>query len=200
MIPDPSRLSSLLASRICHDLINPIGAIGNGLELLVMSGTAGGGPELALIQDSLLQANARLRFFRIAFGTTRQEQAIGRDEILSILSDITAGSRLTVEWHIPDHLPRREAKLAFLLILCLETMLPQGGRIRLDRRDDSWTLRAESLRLRPVPDLWAMVQDWTKETEVEPGQVQFLVVRDEAQAQGRNLRITALPDAVEISF
>ena len=45
MIPPSSRLSSLLASRICHDLINPIGAIGNGLELLVMSGTAGGGRE-----------------------------------------------------------------------------------------------------------------------------------------------------------
>lgn len=200
MIPDPSRLSSLLASRICHDLINPIGAIGNGLELLVMSGTAGGGPELALIQDSLLQANARLRFFRIAFGLTRQEQAIGRDEILSILSDITAGSRLTVEWHIPAQLPRNEAKLAFLVILCLETMLPQGGRIRLNRQDGAWSLQAESLRLRHVPALWQVVQDRETAAEVEPGQVQFLILREEAEAQGRALRITAQPDAVEISF
>ena len=120
-------LSALLASRICHDLISPIGAIGNGLELLVMSGAGGSGPELTLINDSVLQANARIRFYRIAFGVSAPGQQIGRAEILSILSDMIAGSRLQVEWHIPPELPRVDAKLAFLILLCLETALPYGG-------------------------------------------------------------------------
>ena len=81
--PECPDLAALIGSRICHDLISPIGAIGNGLELLSMSGA--GGPEVALISDSVANANARIRFFRIAFGHASPEQGTSRSEILSIL-------------------------------------------------------------------------------------------------------------------
>ena len=58
-------LAALVSSRICHDLISPIGAINNGLELLNMSGLAHDGPEIQLIGDSVKSARARIRFFRI---------------------------------------------------------------------------------------------------------------------------------------
>ena len=58
-------LAALIGSRICHDLISPIGAINNGLELLGMTGSSEG-PELQLITDSVGSATARIRFFRIA--------------------------------------------------------------------------------------------------------------------------------------
>ncbi len=58
--PQSPDLAALIGSRICHDLISPIGAIGNGLELLSMAGA--GGPEVALISDSVSNANARIRF------------------------------------------------------------------------------------------------------------------------------------------
>jgi histidine phosphotransferase ChpT len=60
-------LTSLIGSRICHDLISPLGAIGNGVELLAMSEVAKG-PEMSLIAESVENANARIRFFRVAFG------------------------------------------------------------------------------------------------------------------------------------
>ena len=63
----PGALAQLVGSRICHDLISPVGAIGNGLELLAMAGgrtMPGGSAELELISDSVVQANARIRFFR----------------------------------------------------------------------------------------------------------------------------------------
>ena len=61
---DPTELAALIGSRICHDLVSPIGAIGNGVELLAMAGAAG--PEVRLIAESVAAANARIRFFRIA--------------------------------------------------------------------------------------------------------------------------------------
>ncbi len=79
---DPSLspdIASLIGSRISHDLISPIGAIGNGLELLSMSGA--GGPEVELISDSVANANARIRHFRIAFGLASAEQGTSRSEI-----------------------------------------------------------------------------------------------------------------------
>ena len=60
-------LTALVGSRICHDLISPLGAIGNGLELLQLSGLPQG-PEWALIAESVENASARIRFFRIAYG------------------------------------------------------------------------------------------------------------------------------------
>lgn len=194
------RLSALLASRICHDLISPIGAIGNGLELLVMSGAAGTGPEITLINDSVVQANARIRFFRIAFGVSGQDQQIGRAEILSILSDMTAGTRLSTEWHIPPELPRAEAKLAFLLILCLETALPYGGRIRLEQDRGTWTITAQSVKLRHDPAAWHFNDPAEDAPESNPAKVQFLIAGEEAADQGRSIRATALPDELVISF
>ena len=67
---DQTDLAALLGSRICHDLISPIGAIGNGVELLMMEGGTPS-PELVLIAESVAAANARIRFFRLAFGVWR---------------------------------------------------------------------------------------------------------------------------------
>ncbi len=80
-------LATLIGSRICHDLISPIGAIGNGVELLAMTGSAGDvSPELDLISQSVENANARIRYFRISFGATSSSQIMGRQEVLSVLS------------------------------------------------------------------------------------------------------------------
>lgn len=60
-------INALIGSRICHDLINPLGAIGNGIELLSLSGMAAS-PEMTLVQDSVNNATARVKFLRLAFG------------------------------------------------------------------------------------------------------------------------------------
>lgn len=66
-------IASLVGSRICHDLISPIGAISNGVELIGMTqGTDGA--EMSLINDSVQNANARIRFFRVAYGSATPEQ------------------------------------------------------------------------------------------------------------------------------
>jgi len=87
---DRPDLNALVGSRICHDLISPIGAIGNGVELLQME-SAAQGPELALISESVTNANARIRFFRIAFGAAGRDQRIGRSEVAGILADLYRG-------------------------------------------------------------------------------------------------------------
>ena len=61
MRPD---IAALVGSRICHDLISPIGAIGNGVELIGLTENTSS-PELALISESVDNANARIRFFRV---------------------------------------------------------------------------------------------------------------------------------------
>lgn len=75
-------LSALRGSRICHDLINPLGAIGNGVELLGLAGV-GSGPEMDLLNDSVLNATSKLKFLRLAVGAATADQRVARTEILT---------------------------------------------------------------------------------------------------------------------
>ena len=103
-----AELATLVGSRICHDLISPIGAISNGLELLDLAGSFKG-PEHDLIAESVASANARIRFFRIAYGAAG-EQMLGRAEVAGVLRDHGQTARLRMDWQPQDPQPRREVK------------------------------------------------------------------------------------------
>ncbi|MFN3846644.1 MAG: histidine phosphotransferase family protein [Paracoccaceae bacterium] len=197
---DKPDLTALLGSRICHDLISPIGAIGNGVELLMMDGM-GRSPELALIVDSVANANARIRFFRVAFGAAgAADQKIGRAEVAGILSDLTRGGRLVIDWNSPTDMARREVKLAFLAIQCLESSMPHGGTIAVERGDTRWTLKGEASRLRIDPDLWELLSNPAASVEMGPGQVHFALLRDEITRQHRRLTVEVHEASVRLSY
>ena len=145
-------LVALLGSRICHDLISPISAIGNGVELMMMSGAVPG-PELTLISESVSSAKARIRFFRIAFGAAEAGQRVASAEIRSILDDMTRGGRLKIAWEVPGDVDRPMVKLAFLALQCLETALPYGGRVRVAEAAGRWQIAAEATSTKVDPAL-----------------------------------------------
>ena len=165
-------LSDLVGSRICHDLISPLGAIGNGLELLTLTGGAHA-PEIALITDSVANANARIRFFRVAFGSASGEAMLGAVEVASILEGVYGKARTKVRWKIERDLRRTEVKLAFLLIQCLETALPWGGRITVSRVDDRLLIAAEGDRLKVDAVLWECLGDPKRTADIAASDVQF---------------------------
>lgn len=198
-MPDTPDLVALLGSRICHDLISPIGAISNGVELLVMDGTTMG-PEIALISESVANANARIRFFRVAFGVSGRDQRIGRPEVLSVLSDLTRGGRLSIDWRGPADLPRREVKLAFLCIQCLETAMAFGGRITVDQFDGRWILLGEAAKLKLDAALWDVLAQTAEAAEITAAQVHFALMPQEAKRQKRRLEVDVADTEIRISF
>lgn len=196
---DKPDIAALLGSRICHDLISPIGAIGNGVELLLMEG-ASRGPEMALISESVSHASARIRFFRVAFGGSNSDQRIGRPEVSAILAELSHGGRIEMEWLAPADLPRREVKLAFLLILCLETALSHGGRITVERTESRWTVTGRAPRLRVDPTLWEVLSNPNASADIGPAQVHFLLVPEEVARQHRRLTAELSATEIRLSF
>lgn len=180
-------LIALVGSRICHDLISPLGAIGNGLELLAMAGGAPG-PELSLISESVTNANARIRFFRISFGAAAPGQVVPRAEVRSVLDDMTRGGRLKIDWEVAGEAPRAEVKLAFLALQCLESALPYGGRVRVSAEAEVWHIAAEAAKLKIDPLLWAGL-DGAAAVQVTAAQVQFALLPAELARQGRSLTL-----------
>ena len=198
-MPEKPDLAALLGSRICHDLISPIGAISIGVELLMMDGAVRG-PEMALVAESVAAANARIRFFRVSFGAASPDQRIGRTEVTGILADVTRGGRLSVAWQSPADLSRREVKLAFLLIQCLETAMPYGGKVTVDLSDGRWTIGGQSPKLRIDPDLWEVLSNPAAQAGIGPAQVQFLLVPHEAALQGHRLTADIREADIRLSF
>ncbi len=187
---DSADLATLIGSRICHDLISPIGAISNGLELLSLSGTTGLGPEIELINDSCTNATARIRFFRVAFGTTATSQKLGRSEIRGILGDIGQGARLRTEWQPAGDQIRREVQLAFLALLCFETAMPHGGNVTFELLGNKWRIEGTAPRISVDADLWRMLTDQSFRVEVSPARVQFLMLQVVAQEMERTPKIS----------
>ena len=198
-MPKKPDLTALLGSRICHDLISPIGAIGNGVELLMMSGSVRS-PEMALISESVANANARIRFFRVAFGGSGPDQRIGRPEVVGILDDLTRGGRLVIDWRGPADLPCREVKLAFLLIQCLETAMAYGGRITVERTDARWTLTGHATKLRITPDLWEVLSNPDATAAITAAQVHFALLPEELERQSRRLAVELRETEIRLGF
>ncbi|MFK7746276.1 MAG: histidine phosphotransferase family protein [Roseobacter sp.] len=191
-------IASLIGSRICHDLISPIGAINNGLELMGMAGGTSG-PEMDLIQESVGNASARIRYFRIAFGAAG-EQMMGRAEVVSILKDVMQAGRLDVAWGPMDAQPRGDVRLVFLALLCVETAMPYGGRVEISTDDGHWLLHGRADKMNIDEDTWAILTSKAPPADLRPAHVQFALMPQIALDMGRRVTTELAPDTIKLRF
>ncbi len=192
-------LAALVGSRICHDLISPIGAISNGMELIELAGTASA-PELGLINDSVTNANAKIRFFRVAFGHASGDQQVGEQEILTMLDNVSIGARMMVDWTVLGSVERTDLRLAFLTILCFETALPFGGVVSIQRSGADWKITGTGEKLRIDDSLWAALGTGNIPESLTPNQVQFGLLPSMAQAAGRTVKTSRADTQLDLTF
>jgi histidine phosphotransferase ChpT len=142
---DELHLSALLCSRVCHDVISPVGAIVNGLEVLEdeedeeMRAIA-----FDLIKKSAETASARLQFCRLAFGTAGSAGAsIDTGEAEKVVRGLFADQKTQIEWRTARVLmPKNKVKLVLNLCLIAAAAIPRGGVITVTARDRGDGLRA----------------------------------------------------------
>lgn len=202
---DPaSMLIELVGSRLCHDLISPIGAVGNGLELLQMSDRCGnldGNAEIGLIEDALHAARDKLSCFRVAFGAAGDGQQLSEGEIAGLLAHMSRIGRVRISSEFEGGQPRIAVKMLALALMCLETAMPWGGAVRIGLAGRAWRLTAEADRTNPDRALWAWL-DGDCETPRQPvaAEVHFPLLRLAAMQAGRPVRWSIDDAGAEISF
>ncbi len=192
-------LNALVGSRICHDLISPLGAIGNGVELLAMSGGADS-PEMSLISDSVENANAKIRYFRVSFGAASPGQRLGGTEIRSILGGYWKGTRLQVDWQVQGDVERQDAKLALLLLQCLETAMPWGGRVTVTQDGENWQITGAAERLSVDGGLWTHLADPERPAALTSANVHFALAPRTAHQMHREIAVETGPSLISLSF
>jgi histidine phosphotransferase ChpT len=133
--PDRLELAALLCSRVCHDLISPVGAIVNGLEVLDDDPK----PDdrefaLDLIRKSAKTASARLQFCRLAFGAAGSAGAqIDLGEAQNMAKGHFEDGKITIAWNLPRLLlPKNRVKLLLNLLVIAQQTIPRGGVLTVD--------------------------------------------------------------------
>lgn len=127
---DALDLAALLCSRVCHDVISPVGAIVNGLEILEDEKDAEmRGFALDLIKKSAHTASARLQFCRLAFGAAGSAGAsIDIGDAEKVARGLFADQKTQIEWRAPRVLmPKNQVKLILNLCLIAASAIPRGG-------------------------------------------------------------------------
>jgi histidine phosphotransferase ChpT len=130
--------AALLVSRVCHDLVSPVGAVVNGLEVLEdETDPAMRADALRLVAASAEQAAARLQFARIAFGAAGSAGAeLDLTEVSRILFGLLKGGKVELVWQAPPvNWPKDWAKLLMNVVLSAADCLPRGGRVMVDTQD-----------------------------------------------------------------
>lgn len=199
---DPvTSLADLVASRLCHDLVNPLGAIGNGVELLEMTGKADG-PEVELISDAVRAAQARIRLFRLAFGGAGPGQVTSLREAKLVVEGYFHQSRVEAEWTADSDSSRQATKMGLLMLMCAETALPMGGTVRIGPDGTGhWQLDATGPRLNVDDDLWDILRSGTtaEARPLRPSDAHFPILLRSAEAMGMTVNYIADAETLRMS-
>ena len=161
---DALDLSALLCSRVCHDLISPVGAIGNGLEVLEDDNDPSMRDfALDLIRKSSRTASARVQFARIAFGAGGSAGAtIDLADAEKLTRNLFAEEKPEIAWSAPQaFFPKNKVKLLLNLAMIASTAIPRGGLIDVAVTGDGdaaeFVIRAKGSHARIPPHAEALI-------------------------------------------
>ena len=203
--PDALELAALLCSRVCHDLISPVGAIVNGLEVLDDNPK----PEdrefaLDLIRKSARTASARLQFCRLAFGAAGSSGAqIDLGDAQTMARGHLEDGKTTIAWNLPRVLlPKNRVKLLLNMMVIAQQTIPRGGVLTVDSigQGDAFGFRvaASGLNARLPQNIADLLNSGSTAT-VDAHAVQPYYTRLLAQACGLHVALASEGDAVVVT-
>jgi histidine phosphotransferase ChpT len=198
------RVVELLCSRLCHDLISPVAALSNGLELLADDDGSGAQEISGLLTLSAGQAAGRLMFFRTAYGLGGDHaDALTIADVGSLVRGILDGDKTTLDW--PDRTDRSLGRFGTKLLLnaaaiALES-LPRGGRVALAIDGDNpvtLVLDASGAGAALRPETEEGISESASIAVLSPRSVHGYFTAWMARAHGGRLDVASRPDGVSL--
>ena len=149
-------LAALLCSRVCHDLISPVGAIVNGIEVLEEDKDEETRTfALDLIKKSARNASARLQFCRLAFGAAGSAGSqIDTGDAEKVTRGLLEDDKVKITWNLPRELkPKNQVKLLLNMLIVANGTIPRGGSLAVDPAEGGpgFRITASGLNARVTP-------------------------------------------------
>jgi histidine phosphotransferase ChpT len=195
--------AALLVSRVCHDLVGPLGAVVNGMEVLEDErDPAMRGEAIKLVTVSADQALARIQFMRIAFGAAGSAGAeLDLGEIGRLVSGLLLGGKVQLTWNVPQlYWGKDWAKLLMNSTLLAADCLPRGGTVTVEAGQDpqspSFHIRAEGLNARVTEEMNQAIKGEAQ--NVDARHVQPFLTYKLSRTVNTTLAIMPMEGAVEL--
>jgi histidine phosphotransferase ChpT len=197
--------AAFMVSRVCHDLVGPLGAVVNGLEVLEDERDAAMRADaLKIVTSSADQALARLQFMRIAFGAAGSAGAeLDLGEVGRLMLGLVVGTKVEIEWRAaPIHWPKDWAKLLMNCTLLAADCLPRGGHVVVETSEDpaapAFTVRANGVGARVMEEVEKSVRGETSAGPNDARGVQPFLTHKLARTLNAGLTLTATEGQVEV--
>jgi histidine phosphotransferase ChpT len=198
-------LAALLCSRVCHDVISPVGAIVNGLEVLEDENeTSMRDFALDLIKKSAKQASARLQFCRLAFGAAGSAGAmIDLGDAENVAKGFLNDDKLSLTWDAPRLLlPKNQVKLLLNLLLIATNAIPRGGvlttKVEMQGEEPLITIIAKGINARIPAKVEKLLQGEHEGDSVDAHAVQPYYAGLLANAASRTITFEIVEETVTI--
>jgi len=197
-------LAALVASRVCHDVIGPVGAIVNGLEVLEEdSDEEMRAIAMELVKKSAQSASAKLKFSRLAFGAAGSAGAeIDLSEAGELSIEFATTPRVALEWNCPHQTrPKDHVKLLMNMVLIGITTIPRGGVVKVmtteDRNNPHYEVRCSGRGAKFPEKTGALIRGEVPVEEIDARDVQLYYTGLVARLTGLELSTQILnEDAV----
>jgi histidine phosphotransferase ChpT len=203
---DSLDLAALLCSRVCHDVISPVGAIVNGLEVLEDENDASMRDfALDLIRKSSRQASARLQFARLAFGAAGSAGAsIDLGDAEQVAKGMFQDEKVKLSWTAPRALlPKNRVKLLLNLIVIATNAVPRGGTIDVvvagDAEASEFVLTSKGMNARIPPHVEELLAGSPESGTVDAHGIQAYYAGLVARAAGMKVSFSLEGDVVKIT-
>lgn len=199
-----SHLAALVASRVCHDLVEPMSAIIQGMEMLKHAEANGRNADaLALVEHGVTKAWAKLEFFRFAFAGAHVQGDGELEEARATAERLYASLKPAFEWGAPRvAMPRAAVRVVMNLLMIANECLPRGGVVRLEAGpgDEGTEIRivAEGPRVRLKPETAAGLRGEAPEEGFQGHTIQPVLTGLLARQAGVELAARESPERVEL--
>lgn len=199
---DDLDFASLLASRLCHDLVNPAGALNTGLDVLDNESD----PEMrehaqSLVKESMERMLAVIEYARLAYGASGGgEGEMGTDDLRQKAERLFAFFKPELRWNMPaGALPKREARALLNLLLTSERLAPRAGSVvTVEASGGSFTLTAEGRRAGVPEDVAAALAG--EDRDYEPKVMPARMAQRLAAAVGKSIAVETAEERVTINL
>ena len=199
------RLAQLVCSRLCHDLAGLTGAIANGADLVAESASGTDAEALALIGQSARQANARIAFFRVAFGANAPAQTLA--DVVALAEGMLAGGQVRLA--PPSGAAARvrldsdSVRLVLALVMVGAGSLVRGGMVHVEAVEHAEgieiSLTAAGAGAAVKPELAAALADSRTPETISPREVHALWAGILARAMGGKVEMATGEDMVRLA-
>lgn len=194
------KISQFISSRLCHDLISPVGAINTGLELLETTPAEAQQEIIDLLQQSAIQASKRLTYYRYAFGQGALKQVSTFSDLEKILRDFIENDKIKLQWDAnllssfdgQESLLLSWSRTIINLMICAVEALPFGGTISMELAPEgskTLHLKLDSSRIAIPAPVLKTLQGLSTEEDLSPQTVPAFLATQLAESEGLEIRV-----------